>query len=65
MEPEIKNEVRDMIIRETALTANGEFSSDMMTEISLESFQNIWDAPENEPWDDFIKDRLKCTDKEI
>jgi hypothetical protein len=65
MKPEIKNEVRDMIIHETSLTADGEFTSDLMTQISLDSFQEIWDSPENEPWDDFIKDRLKCTDREI
>jgi hypothetical protein len=49
--------------REFMLTIK--ITSNMMTAVSLDSFQKIWDAPENEHWDDFIKDRLKCTNKEI
>ncbi|HEY5325525.1 MAG TPA: hypothetical protein VIJ27_00865 [Mucilaginibacter sp.] len=64
MKPEVKKEVRDMIIDETA-SGVYEITTDMMTAISLDSFQEIWDAPENEHWDDFIKDRLQCTNKEI
>jgi hypothetical protein len=65
MKPEVKKELRDMIMDETALEGGDEFTTDMMTSVSLESFQKIWDAPENEHWDDFIKDRLQCTNKEI
>jgi len=64
MKPEIKNEVREMIIHETALVADDELTSDMLTEISMEAFRDIWDAPENEHWNDFINDRLQCTNKE-
>jgi hypothetical protein len=65
MQPEIKKEVRDMIVHEATLGDNYELTTDMMTAISLDSFREIWDAPENEHWDDFIKDRLQCTNKEI
>ena len=65
MKPEVKEEVRDMIVYKTALDDNSEITSDMMTAISLDSFQEIWDAPENEHWDEFIKERLQCTNKEI
>ena len=61
MKPEVKKEVRDMIVYEKALGDNSEITSDMMTAISLDSFQEIWDAPQNESWDDFIKGRLQCT----
>ncbi|HWD90053.1 MAG TPA: hypothetical protein VG367_18125 [Mucilaginibacter sp.] len=65
MKPEIKKEVRDMMLSETSSDDNYEITTDMMTAISLSSFQEVWDAPENEHWDDFIKDRLKCTNKEM
>jgi len=65
MKPEVKKEVSDMIVYEKALGDNSEITSDMMTAISLDSFWEIWDAPQNEPWDDFIKERLQCTNKEI
>jgi hypothetical protein len=61
MKPEVKKEVRDMIVYEKALGDNSEITSDVMTAISLDSFQEIWDAPQNESWDDFIKGRLQCT----
>jgi hypothetical protein len=63
MKPEIKKEVRDMIINETIL--DDEITTDMMTAMSLDSFQEIWDAPENEHWEDFIKGQLQCINKEI
>ena len=63
MKPEIKNEIRDMIMNETAL--NDEITTDMMTSISMASFQKIWDSPENEHWDDFIQSRLQCTQQSI
>jgi hypothetical protein len=65
MKPEIKKEVRDMIVQEVSLETEYEFTTDIMTEISMRSFQEIWDAPENEHWNDFIKERLECTNKEI
>jgi hypothetical protein len=65
MKPEIKKEVREMMLDETALGNNNEITTDMMTAISQDSFREIWDAPENEQWDDFIKGRLECTNKEI
>jgi len=65
MKPAIKNEVREMIIHETTLDGDDEFTTDMLTEISMEAFKNIWDTPENEHWNDFIIDRLQCTSKEI
>ena len=66
MKPEIKKEVCDMILHEnTSDEDEEELSSDMITAVSMESFQQVWNAPENEHWDDFIKERLKCTNKEI
>ncbi len=65
MKPEIKDEVREMIIHETTLDGDEEFTTDALTEISMETFKDIWDAPENEHWNDFINDRLQCTSKEI
>jgi hypothetical protein len=41
-----------------------EITTEMMTAISMDSFLEIWNAPENERWDDFIKERLECIDKE-
>ncbi|MFB9843247.1 hypothetical protein [Mucilaginibacter ginsenosidivorans] len=63
MKPEIKKEVRDMMLYETSLDNGNEVTTDMMTAISLESFQEVWEGTENEHWDDFIKDRLQCTNK--
>ena len=60
MKPEIKNEVRDIINREEE-----EIATETLTMASMDSFRELWDTPENEPWDDFIKGRLKCTNKEI
>jgi len=37
---------------------NYEITTDEMTALSLDSFQQIWDAPENEQWNDFIKGRV-------
>jgi hypothetical protein len=54
MKPEIKEGVRDMIMGDN----NYEITTDEMTAISLDSFQQIWDAPENEQWNDFIKGRV-------
>ena len=45
MKPGVKKEVRDMIAYEKALGDNSEIISDMMTAFSLDSFQEIWDAP--------------------
>ena len=55
MPPEIKKEVRDIIDHEAD---EEELSTDMMTTISLNAFNDVWDAPENEQWDEFIKKRL-------
>jgi hypothetical protein len=62
MRPEIKEEVKEMIVQEVD---ENELSTDMMTAISLDTFKDIWDAKENDQWDDFIKKRLECTKKEI
>ena len=59
MKPEIKKEVHDMILHEATL--DDEITTDMMTDISLDSFRKIWDAPQNEHWNNFIKNRLECT----
>ncbi len=58
MKPEIKIEVYKMLIDEADIIAGDEVTADMMTAISSDSFQRVWDAPENEHWDNFIKDRL-------
>lgn len=59
MKPEVKREVRDIINREEE-----EIPTEILTAVSMDSFHELWDTPENEPWDDFIKGRLKCTDRE-
>ena len=57
MPPEIKKEVSDMIVYEA--TFNGEeVSTDMMTEASMGVFEQVWNTPEDEHWDEFIKNRL-------
>ncbi len=60
MKPEVKEEVRNMIMDDN----DYEITTDEMTAISLDSFQQIWDSPENEHWNDFIKGRLQCINKE-
>ena len=57
MKPEIKKEVGDLITQEAAF-GDDELSTDMITEASMNSFRQVWDAPEDEHWDDFIKRRL-------
>ena len=63
MTPEVKEEVYKILTEEANI--NDEVTTDMMTAMSLDSFQQVWDSPENEHWDNFIKDRLQCTNKEI
>jgi hypothetical protein len=45
MKPEVKKELRDMIMDEIALEGDDEFTTDMMTSVSLKSFQKIWNTP--------------------
>lgn len=63
MKPETKKEVVELIIKETDL--GNEITTEMLTDISMASFQEIWDAPENDHWDDFIKNRLQCINKDM
>ncbi|MGX5691165.1 hypothetical protein [Arcticibacter tournemirensis] len=62
MRQEIKDQVKDLILKDSE---DGDFTSEMLTSVSLESFKEIWEAPENNHWDKFIKDRLSCTNREI
>jgi hypothetical protein len=64
MKPEVKEELRNLFFHE-AETEGTELSTDAMTAISMDAFRDIWDAPENDHWNDFIKKRLQCTNKEI
>ena len=57
MKPEVKEEVRELIVNEQE-TAEDEVTTDMMTAVSMDAFGDIWDAPENDHWDEFIKKRL-------
>jgi hypothetical protein len=64
MTPEVKVEVRDILIK-TSVDTSYEITTEMMTDLSEDAFGEIWDKPENVHWDDFIKERLQCTNKEI
>ena len=54
MKPEVKEEVSAMIGYEAA-TEKDELSADTITEASVASFHQVWDTPEDEHWDSFIK----------
>ena len=58
MKPEVEQEVRDMIISDAAKAGNTDFTADMMTDLSLQSFAEFWESQQDEKWNDFIKSRL-------
>jgi len=58
LKPEVEKEVREMIINDNAQDVDGEFTVDMMTDLSLQSFDEFWGTEQDEKWNDFIKSRL-------
>jgi hypothetical protein len=52
LQEEVQADIRKLIFR-----ADQEGRDDL-SRMSNQSFSDIWDAPENEHWDQFLKDRL-------
>lgn len=61
MRQDIKDQVKELILKDSE---KEEITTEVLTLASMESFKEIWDTPENDHWDKFIKDRLSCTGRE-